>query len=165
MQTGVVGVAAGGAGSAPTGALRALVPLPALLLPLQLLLRPAELPLLLLPLAAQGIHRGQDGIVTSHADQVRLNLKRYASQIDLSVPFLFLVISNNIDDNDLRPNLSFRHSVKICKRYSEFSKYSADLVIANFYLANQYAAVDLQRSRLCRPFFDFLHRLEVKMNI
>ena len=63
MPAGVVGVAAGGAGRAVHGVLGALLPLSAVLLSVQLLLLPDQLPVLLLPLQAQGIHCGQDRLM------------------------------------------------------------------------------------------------------
>ena len=62
MPAGVVGVAADRPRPAVPAALTAGVPLLALLLSVQLLLRPHQLPLLLLPLPAQGVHCGQDGL-------------------------------------------------------------------------------------------------------
>ena len=62
MSAGVVGVAAGRPRLAVSVDLGGLLPLPALLLSVQLLLRPHQLPLLLLPLQAQGVHCGQDRV-------------------------------------------------------------------------------------------------------
>ena len=62
MSADVVGVAAGRPRIALPADLGGLLPLPALLLSVQLLLRPHQLPLLLLPLQAQGVHCGQDRV-------------------------------------------------------------------------------------------------------
>ena len=58
----MVGVAASRPRLALHVDLCALLPLSALLLSVQLLLRPHQLPLLLLPLQAQGVHCGQDRV-------------------------------------------------------------------------------------------------------
>ena len=72
MPAGVVGVAACRPRPAVPAALAAGLPLLALLLSVQLLLRPHQLPVLLLPLPAQGVHGGQDRL----DKRLPLNMKR-----------------------------------------------------------------------------------------
>ena len=101
MPAGVVGVAAGGAGRVVHGVLGALLPLSAVLLSVQLLLRPHQLPLLLLPLQAQGVHCGQnrlDNRIIIHHTKSEIFNNYLTSQF---LFFNYIVISSNIDDKEL----------------------------------------------------------------
>ena len=96
-----MGVAASSSRLALPVDLCALLPLSALLLSVQLLLRPHQLPLLLLPLQAQGVHCGQDRLDNRI---IILQTKSDTFKNYLTSQFLFfncIVISSNIDDKEL----------------------------------------------------------------
>ena len=101
MSAGVVGVAADRSRLALPADLCALLPLSALLLSVQLLLRPHQLPLLLLPLQAQGVHCGQDRLdnrIIIHHTKSEIFNNYLTSQF---LFFNYIVISSNIDDKEL----------------------------------------------------------------
>ena len=85
----MVGVATGRPRLALPVDLCALLPLSALLLSVQLLLRPHQLPLLLLPLQAQGVHCGQDRLDNRI---IILQTKSDTFKNYLTSQFLFLII-------------------------------------------------------------------------